>query len=172
MSAHKPPAALTASACAPASLTGKSAACILVTILAANLAATRTEASLPYLVQGAPLSLRFTDPPPVLPPPPQRYSGEGPNPPDADAAAALKPDGSPAATPGSAGQPSAQTPSDPSAQGSPDAQTSLPPGTVTDEGVVILPDTYAPRPMVRIDDLLPFFVPPTAPPSRATYELK
>jgi hypothetical protein len=152
-------------------LPGKSAACILVTILAANLAATRTEASLPYLVQGAPLSLRFTDPPPVLPPLPQRYTGEGPNPPAADTAT-LKPDATPAPNPDAAGQTSAQSPTDPSAQGLPDAQTSLPQGVVTDEGVVILPDTYAPRPMVRIDDLLPFFVPPTAPPSRATYELK
>lgn len=38
--------------------------------------------------------------------------------------------------------------------------------------IEILPDEYAPKKMVRIDELLPFFLPPTAPQSSATYEIK
>jgi hypothetical protein len=140
---------------------GTPAACILVTILAANQASTRSEASLPYLVQAAPQALRFA-PVPVVPPPPVR-------PTDA-ASAKLDPEIEPL---------EAKTGTEviaPPALPPPATSVNTPPATpalpANQGGVEILPDVYAPKAGVRIDEILPFFMPPEAPVSRATYELK
>jgi hypothetical protein len=39
-------------------------------------------------------------------------------------------------------------------------------------GIELVPDAYSPRTNIRVDDILPFFMPPANPVSRATYELK
>ena len=39
-------------------------------------------------------------------------------------------------------------------------------------GIELVPDAYSPRTNIRVDDILPFFMPPSNPVSRASYELK
>lgn len=144
------------------------ASCLLLTILAANHAAARSDTSLPYLAQTAPEALRFAVRRP-LGPPPVRPAALSEKTPDANESAPT-PETSPAVhssdslanTPGNLPTHTAPTPS--STHTAP-----TPPAT----GASLVPDTYAPAPVpVTIDELLPFFIPPTAPPSRATYELK
>ena len=138
---------------------GTPAAYILVTILAANQAATRSDASLPYLLQDAPQALRFAQTPTTLPPPVRPWETPPQAPaPESDPSSAKNTDDANAPT--STTQPELvivpPTPKPPP-----------PPG-----GIELVPDAYAPRTNIRIDDLLPFFVPPANPVSRATYELK
>ena len=139
---------------------GTPAACVLVTILAANQAATRSDASLPYLVQDAPQALRFAQPPTTLPPP-------------------VRPWESPPQAPTPESEPSpVQPPSEVSAPPSTNppelavAPTTPKPPTTPAGGIELVPDAYAPRTNIRVDEILPFFAPPSAPVSRATYELK
>ncbi len=148
---------------------GASASCLVV-ILAANQAAARDAlAPLPYLAHAAPVALRFAAARPPTPPPPhlsvkppeaptssQDTSPDGALAPDDAAKPSPVPAANPGASPGTVSSPSAGT--DPSA-----APTS---------GLPILPDTYARPAPVTVDQLLPYFLPPPAPVSRATYEVK
>ena len=138
---------------------GTPAACILVTILAANQAATRADASLPYLLHDAPQALRFAQTPTTLPPP-------------------VRPWDTPPQAPAPESEPSPVKATDDSTAPTSTTQPELvivpptpqpppPPG-----GIELVPDAYSPRINIRIDDILPFFVPPANPVSRATYEVK
>jgi hypothetical protein len=150
------------------------AACILTAVLAANQAAALPAASVPYLLAQGPVPLRFARPRPVAPPP------RPPAPPPVEVVAELKPAPDPAAsapepTP-SAGPP--EPSSDPAgnapAPGAADsARPAASPPFGADSGEVeLLPDTFAPPGGVRVEQLLPYFLPPAAPTSRATYEQK
>jgi len=139
---------------------GTPAACILVTIMAANQAATRSDASLPYLHQDAPQALRFAQSPTTLPPPVRPWESPPPAPvPEIEPSSANTPDD--ASVP----------PSTPKPEAGPVPTTPTPTPT-TSEGIELVPDVYAPRANVRVDDILPFFLPPPAPDSRASYEVK
>jgi hypothetical protein len=150
------------------------AACILTAVLAANQAAALPAASVPYLLAQGPVPLRFARPRPVAPPPPP------PAPPPSEVVAEAKPAPDPAASPpdptASAGP--AGTGSDPAgnapAPGAADsARPAVSPSVDAAAGEVeLLPDTFAPPGGVRVEQLLPYFLPPAAPTSRATYEQK
>ncbi len=143
---------------------------LLLSILAANHAAARSDTSLPYLTQTAPEALRFDvrrtlGPPPVRPGAATQDATLVPE-------SAPAPDASPATQPVSSAPPPGDDLALPDIAGTP-AQSATPPPPV---GHALVPDIYAPPPPpVTIDELLPFFLPastPAAPPSRATYELK
>jgi len=138
---------------------GTPAACILVTILAANQAATRSDASLPYLLQDAPQALRFAQTPTTLPPPVRPWES-------LPLAPAPESEPSPAKNPDDANAPTS-TPQPELVIVPPTPKPPPPPG-----GIELVPDAYSPRTNVRVDDILPFFMPPANPVSRATYELK
>lgn len=150
------------------------AACILTAVLAANQAAALPAASVPYLLAQGPVPLRFARPRPVAPPPPP------PAPPPVEVVAEAKPAPDPA-----------ESPPDPTASAGPTAPGSDPAGNAPAPGeagparpgasppvdsgagaVELLPDTFAPPGGVRVEQLLPYFLPPAAPTSRATYEQK
>lgn len=140
---------------------GTSAACIIVTIMAANQAAMRSNASLPYLAQDAPQALRFAQTPNTLPLPPRPWNTQPTAPvPESELSQAQSPD--------EAGVPTSNPQPEPTI--APPAPIKPPPQQPT--GIELVPDAYTPRTNIRIDDILPFFVPPTAPVSSATYELK
>ena len=138
---------------------GTPAACILVTILAANQAATRSDASLPYLLQDAPQALRFAQTPTTLPPPVRPWESLPLAPaPESEPSSAKNPDDATAPT---------STPQPELVIVPPTPKPPPPPG-----GIELVPDAYSPRSNIRVDDILPFFMPPANPVSRATYELK
>jgi len=138
---------------------GTPAACILVTIMAANHAATRVDASLPYLLQDAPQALRFAQTPTTLPPPVRPWESLPLAPvPESEPSSAKTPDD--ATAPTSTTQPELVI-------AAPPPKPPPPPG-----GIELVPDAYAPRTNIRVEDILPFFMPPSNPVSRATYELK
>jgi len=138
---------------------GTPAACILVTILAANQAATRSDASLPYLLQDAPQALRFAQTPTTLPPPVRPWESLPLAPaPESEPSSAKNPDDATAPT---------STPQPELVIVPPTPKPPPPPG-----GIELVPDAYSPRTNIRVDDILPFFMPPANPVSRATYELK
>ena len=138
---------------------GTPAACVLVTILAANQAATRANASLPYLLQDAPQALRFAQTPTTLPPPVRPWESLPLAPaPESEPSSAKTPDD--ATAPTSPAQPELVL-------APPTPKPPPPPG-----GIELVPDAYSPRSNIRVDDILPFFLPPSNPVSRATYELK
>lgn len=155
---------------------GASASCLVVTILAANQAAARDAlAPLPYLAHVAPAALRFAAARPPTPPPPRpavRPEEKAPTPENA----AAGPDPAPA-------NPAAQSPPAPAGAPGDDAAASAPaepspPPATTDptaappSGLPILPDAYARPAPVTVDQLLPYFLPPPPPVSRAAYEIK
>ncbi len=148
---------------------GASASCLVV-ILAANQAAARDAlAPLPYLAHAAPVALRFTAARPPTPPPPHLSAKppEAPTPSkDPGPDAALAPDDAAKPTPAPAADPGASPGmiSGPSSGADPSAAPT--------SGLPILPDTYARPAPVTVDQLLPYFLPPPAPVSRATYEVK
>ncbi|MCS6275411.1 MAG: hypothetical protein H2169_13855 [Opitutus sp.] len=138
---------------------GTPAACILVTIMAANQAATRSDASLPYLLQDAPQALRFAQTPTTLPPPVRPWESLPLAPaPESEPSSAKNPDDATAPT---------STPQPELVIVPPTPKPPPPPG-----GIELVPDAYSPRTNIRVDDILPFFMPPSNPVSRATYELK
>jgi hypothetical protein len=138
---------------------GTPAACVLVTILAANQAATRSNASLPYLLQDAPQALRFAQTPTTLPPPVRPWESLPLAPaPESEPSSAKTPDD--AIAPTSPAQPELVL-------APPTPKPPPPPG-----GIELVPDAYSPRTNIRVDDILPFFMPPSNPVSRASYELK
>jgi len=135
------------------------AACILSAVLAANHAAALPAASMPYLLSQGPVPLRFARPRPIAPPPPP--------PPEPvmeiqPAAVVPKP-------------PALPEPSNPPPEPEPIPQRvradSLPVDSLAGEAE-LLPDSFAPPGGVKVEQLLPYFLPPPALPSRATYELK
>jgi hypothetical protein len=151
--------------------------------LAANQAAARETPSLPYLKQAAPAALRFAMARVRTPAPPPL--GE------VSASAGLAPtESGPATSPGLADEPGApDAPASADASGVATGETGELPGAVPGEGVArpdgahanlpdgaaqggvrLLPDRYAPP--VRVEDLLPFFLPAQPARSRAGYELK
>ncbi len=149
------------------------AACILTAVLAANQAAALPAASVPYLVAQGPVPLRFARPRPVAPPPPP------PEPPPVAAPVEAKSneEHDPAASPPTeSGSPLAGAdPGGRAPAGESPADARAEPAPVIDTGageVELLPDTFAPPGGVRVEQLLPFFLPPPAPVSRATYEQK
>jgi len=138
---------------------GTPAACILVAILAANQAATRSDASLPYLLQDAPQALRFAQTPTTVPPPVRPWESLPLAPaPESEPSSAKNSDD--ATAPTSTAQPELVI-------APPTPKPPPPPG-----GIELVPDAYSPRINIRVDDILPFFMPPSSPASRATYELK
>jgi len=157
---------------------GTPAACILVTILAANQASTRSHASLPYLVQGAPQALRFAQAPPTLPPPVRPWEIPPPAKPELEHETTLSKRATDPHDNAHAGShANAHSGSLDNAHAGPSTPAAIPtqptpPSANENGGVELLPDTYAPKPPVHVEDILPFFLPPTAPVSRATYELK
>ncbi len=150
------------------------AACILTAVLAANQAAALPAASVPYLLAQGPVPLRFARPRPVAPPPPP------PAPPPVEVVAEAKPAPDPGDPPpdptASAG--SARPGSDPAGnspapgEAGPARSAASPPIDSGAGSVELLPDTFAPPGGVRVEQLLPYFLPPAAPTSRATYEQK
>lgn len=153
------------------------ATCLLATILAANQAAARPDASLPYLAHAGPEPLRFALPRVIALARPRFVPPRADAKPDSETTAA-----DPAKSGGVATTTSKPDPAKPVAavgvKPATDAAAQAPATTpgqsapAADPGVELVPDTYAPPPVVRVEDLLPFFVPPVAPASRATYELK
>lgn len=143
-----------------------SASCLIFTIMSANIAAARGTASLPYLPHAVPLALRFANALPKLPPPPplgQRAHV------DTEIDAAAPPDfTNPTITHAASTAPPTLT--DPAATDS--SHSSQPSATESTSGVQLVPDTYARPVPVSVQDLLPYFVPPSRPLSQATYELK
>ena len=138
---------------------GTPAACILVAILAANQASTRANASLPYLLQDAPQALRFAQTPTTLPPPVRPWESL-PLPP--------APESEPSSVNNTDDVIALPSPTQPELViAPPKPKPTPPPG-----GIELVPDTYSPRTTIRVDDILPFFLPPSDPVSRATYELK
>ncbi|MFA6290062.1 MAG: hypothetical protein WC661_21970 [Opitutaceae bacterium] len=143
---------------------GAPVSCLLVAILTANQASARTNASLPYLVEGAPDALRFVPLHKILPPP-KRPSAIQTDPPEPGKPAPAGEPSTPVVV--DAGPHAAPTPA-PAPVGAPPAGPLASPNS----GAELVPDIYAPAPPVRIEDILPFFVAPPPPVSRATYELK
>jgi len=148
------------------------ASCLLLTILAANHAAARSDTSLPYLAQTAPETLRFAARRILGPPPIRPGTNTISMEPTLGHESASSTDTTPAALVTSTTTTSDHDPVLPGFFSTP-AQPATPPPPY---GVALVPDIYAPLPPpVTIEDLLPFFIPPpapAAPPSRATYELK
>lgn len=144
------------------------ASCLLLTILAANHAAARPDTSLPYLAQTAPEALRFAVRRPLGPPPvrPGTLSEKTADAHESAPAPEIAADAHAAAGHASA-------PDNVAAHPAPAHVGTQPVTTPPPAGAALVPDTYAPAPPpVTIEDLLPFFIPPAAPTSRATYELK
>jgi hypothetical protein len=155
---------------------GRPVAGLLLTILATNIASSRGLTSLPYLPHGAPQPLRFAPSVVMIQPPLRPWSSRKRS--LADAANSTRwddirllgeadaaPDGADAVY---------DLPPPPTA---PEAATGETPvvaaeGPANSPGISILPDTFAPRPNLQVEQFLPFFVAPSAPTSRATYELK
>ncbi|MCX6938304.1 MAG: hypothetical protein NTU80_10480 [Verrucomicrobia bacterium] len=152
--------------------------CLLL-ILAANQSAALSDASLPYLAQGAPEAMRFASAKSMAPRPARPVASL--KPPATDPPAAVTPESNPKPKPDSATatSPPAANPlekANPAAAGSDPASTSNPSANPNASppptGVELVPDTYSPRITVRVEDLLPFFAPPGQPVSKATYEMK
>jgi len=157
---------------------GASASCLVVTILAANQAAARDAlAPLPYLAHVAPAALRFAAARPPTPPPPRPAVR-----PEEKAPAPENPATDPAPDPTN---PAAQSPPTPMPAGAPGDEAAatvptrpVPPSATTDptaappSGLPVLPDEYARPAPVTVDQLLPYFLPPPPPVSRAAYEIK
>jgi hypothetical protein len=148
---------------------GVNASCLLLTILAANHAAARSDTSLPYLAMTGPEPLRFAvrrplGPLPVRPGALSEKTSEDPeSAPTTEKSSDAHSPANPAGTP-------ANVVSRPTTTAQPVVQ---PVTTPPPSGAALVPDTYAPPPApITIEDLLPFFIPPAAQPSRATYELK
>lgn len=144
---------------------GTSASYLLVTILSANQAAARPVPSLPYLVQAAPIALRFSlprihsaPPPPIRLEPPSEADGL----PDYDPTHLDQ--GPPLHHP----TPAVIQPADTRPPGPPTPD--IPPGAPG--SVPLIPDRYGPAKPVRVEDLLPFLLPAPRPVSRATYQIK
>lgn len=155
---------------------GPPVAGLLFTILAANIASSRGLTSLPYLPHGAAQPLRFAPPVAEIQPPLRPWTSRKRS--LADAANSTRWDdirrlGDADAAPDGADAvyDLPPPPVDP-------AKTAAAPPVVPEEesaksgGIAILPDTFAPRPNLRVEQFLPFFVAPSVPTSRATYELK
>jgi len=134
------------------------AACILSAVLSANQAAALPAASVPYLVAQGPLPLRFARPRPVAPPPPPP-----PEPVIEGVSELIEP------------PPLLSDPADnpPVAELEPRRPRAEPQPVNSQSGEAeLLPDTFAPPGGVKVEQLLPYFLPPPALPSRATYEQK
>ena len=155
---------------------GPPVAGLLFTILAANIASSRGLTSLPYLPHGVPQPLRFAPPTVMIQPPLRPWTSRKHS--LADAANSTRWDdirmlGEADAAPLGADA-VYELPPPPVEPVAPAATTPV----ATDEetakssGIAILPDTFAPRPNLRVEQFLPFFVAPSVPTSRANYELK
>lgn len=133
------------------------AACILSAVLAANQAAALPAASVPYLVSQGPVPLRFARPRPVAPPP---------LPPAPVIEVSSEPVEPPMILPEPADNPPVVEiePRHPHTE-------SGPVNSQSGEAELLL-DTFAPPGGVKVEQLLPYFLPPPALPSRATYEQK
>lgn len=145
---------------------GTSASCLILSILAANQTAARPNASLPYLVQSTPMSLRVSlarlpnpPPPPLNLKPTSDKVGE----PDYDPTH-LSSEQLPLYNP----TPAVLDPSDKKFNHIPTPD--IPQGAPG--SVPLIPDQYTRPTPVRVEDLLPFLLPAPRPVSRAVYELK
>lgn len=135
------------------------AACILSAVLAANQAAALPAASVPYLVSQVPVPLRFARSRPIAPPPPPEPVIEIRPEPELEM---IQPE-----------PPVLPNPAD-----NPPKVESVPPRPQVESAPVadqigaaeLLPDIFAPPGGVRVEQLLPYFLPPPAQSSRATYE--
>lgn len=157
---------------------GSPVSCLFLTLLAANQAAARETPSLPYLKQAAPTALRFAmarvrtpAPPPLGEVAAASSSVQAPASSGSTSEAGLAEvapasgaadasDVAPAEFGGMPGEGVA----------SPDGAGANSPDGPAQGGVRLLSDRYAPP--VRVEDLLPFFLPAEPARSRAEYELK
>ena len=123
-------------------------------------------ASMPYLTRSAPEPIRLVTPPMAAIPPSLADAAKEAVEHDAGVEAASTPPQSEAAAAPSAAGAGGNTAAAAPGTAAPDS------GSTPKPKFELVPDTVRPRPGARLEDILPFFVPPAPPASRATYEQK